>query len=85
MADKGGVTTKRKNVYIPPEKRAPYNPAYGKMSKAAVVEAEKKRKARELEISRVKADLEARDSAPKAEAPKVEEPKKKAGRPKKIE
>lgn len=81
MADKPekGITTKDTGVFVPPHERVPYSPQYLHMSKAQVLEAERKRKENDLKAKSFRKELE----TSKAEAPKVET-KKQTGRPKKI-
>ena len=86
-----GVTTTEKGVYIPKEKRMPYSPEYLHMSKAQFIEAEKKRRERELKHKELDVELDKGTEISQvkvAPAPQTPEPEKKRvtrGRPKKIE
>lgn len=76
-----GTTRQDKGVFIPKDKRMPTTPEYLHMSKAQFVEAENKRKERELKHLELDAELDKGTPTPAAQ-PETAKPR---GRPKKIE
>ena len=86
-----GVTTEDKGVFIPVEKREPYDPENLHRSKAQFIEAQRVKKEKALKLEAYSKQLDAEkeqkmkeletEEAPAPEAPI--EPKKKKGRPKK--
>jgi hypothetical protein len=88
MAEKQekGMTSEDKGVFIPMNERMPYSPQYLHMSKSQVIEAEQRRKDKELRLKEVAAEIDREHEVKtetKTEVPKIEAKPK--GRPKKIE